>query len=88
MTHPLSPLVDTLLRRENGIVAAAILKLAMEFNRVELKDGVLGVEIPVGHPHWPLVNQLDIRHELAAAGREMGVEVVELVPTRREHAEA
>ena len=79
--HPLQPIVNALpMSREARIVAASILKLAMEFDRAHLRDGVLGVGIPVGHPHWPFINQMDIRHELSCAGRGLGVEAVDLFP--------
>ena len=74
----LLPLMDSLLKQEAGIVAGAVLKYAAGHGTVQLDGGVLQLSIPLDHPHWELVNMLDLRSELARAGRAWGIESVQI----------
>ena len=69
--------MDALLKTENGVVAGAVLKFAAGHGRVELDHGVLQLSIPIDHPHWELVNMIDLRTELANAGEPWGIERVQ-----------
>ena len=80
--HTLQRLFAVLPRTESGTTAAAILQHAIDHGRVSFVDGVLDVRIPIGHPHWPIVNSVDVKSEIDAAGHGMGIETVQLVPTR------